>query len=86
MPASHVPVVALTVSPNIVVPLIVGVGVAARSPMATAAVAADSLVTLVNPVLLPVTLTVMALPTSPATGVYADAVAPAMSVPPAVHW
>ena len=48
--------------------------------------AADSLVALVNPALLPVTLTVMTLPTSPATGVYVEEVAPEMSVPSAVHW
>ena len=68
MPASQAPVPALRVSPNSGVPLIVGVGVAVRSPLTTAAVAADSSVTLVNPALLPVTMTVMALPTSLATG------------------
>ena len=50
------------------VPVMVGVG-AVKVPGATAVLAADVCATVVYPVLLPVTVTVMVLPRSAVTGV-----------------
>ena len=67
-------------------PLIVGAVTLVMVPATTLAVAVEVALALRVPAFLAVTRTVIGLPTSPATGVYVEAVAPATSTPSATHW
>src|SRR5688500_7213722 len=75
----HVPFVAVSTWPTVVVPLIVGTPVLAGSAPA-AAIAADWIVVAdaVPATFVPVTTARMVVPTSPATSTYVLAVAPPM--------
>jgi hypothetical protein len=64
----HVPGLAVRVDPTLAVPVMMGVALIS-DPLATAAVGADVLEKVVNPVFEPVTLTVRIAPRSSATGV-----------------
>ena len=78
---------AVSVPPTWAVPLVAGWPVAGLLAFAsTAAVAALVSVSSLPASSVKDTFTLMALPSSSATRVYVESVAPGMSVPPASHW
>ena len=78
-------VVAVSGCPTVAVPEIVGLGAVAKVAEATAAVARLVLLDVVNPVFVPVTVTVMNLPRSAATSLYLSEFVPTrIPAPPMV--
>ena len=87
MPGPQVPAFAVSSSPTAAVPEIVGTAVVSVPVAATTvAVAELSRLTVVYPVLAPVTTTVMVLPSASAGMVSVALVALVMLVPAAFHW